>query len=427
MQNYYPLILMKKMKNRIKLLCTLSVLNVIACAPANQTRSLPDNASIPQVKVLIQKSPSVSLYANTAFAVRDNVSSQDVGYVSADQRIELKLKNDKIEVFDAQGKSLGAYASLSMITKSANIRYSVGGNAYRGSLLIVPEGETLNVINILDMESYLMGVVRNEIGNLTPDQLDAAKAQAVAARTYAVRYKGKYAQYDYMSDVNDQVYEGASSENDLTSQAVIETIGEIASSDGKPIDAFYFSTCGGVTANVQEVWKSSVPTQYLTSIHNEVAGKNLCEESPHYRWELNWTGEEIEKLIKENLKVVLPQEEVSRVEGQRLYNLAVISRDSSQRVKEFKIGFTKDNFIVSGEQARRILRGEKYILYSSLFRLDLTRNPDGTIQSVKCKGAGFGHGVGMCQYSARTMAKQGYTYKQILQFFYRGTTIKKEY
>lgn len=399
----------------------------IGCTPATSTRSLPDNMSIPQVKVLVQKAPSASISANAAFAAKDNVTSQDIAYVSAGQRIEFRSNKDKIEVFDAQGKSMGIYSTVSLNTKSGDSRFNVGGNTYRGNLLLLSEEEKISVINILDMESYLMGVVRNEIGNLTPDQLDAAKAQAVAARTYAVRYKGKYKNFDYMSDVSDQVYEGASSENDLTTQAVLETAGEIAVSDGKPINAFYFSTCGGVTSNVQEVWKSSTPVNYLKSIRNEIAGKIMCEESPHYRWELNWTGDEIEKLIKENLKVVLPQEEVSRVDEQRLYNLAVLSRDSSQRVKEFKIGFTKDSFIVSGEQARRILRGPKYILYSSLFRIDLVRNSDGSIQSAKCKGAGFGHGVGMCQYSARTMAKQGYTYKQILQFFYRGTEVKKTY
>ncbi|MBL7995414.1 SpoIID/LytB domain-containing protein [bacterium] len=415
------------MKSHTILFCALFSFTAIGCSPTITTRSLPDNASIPQVKILIQKTPTVSLYANAAFAVKDNISGQDIGYVSAEQRIELRRSKDKIEVFDATGKSIGVSSSFSMDTKSTSIRFSVGGNSYRGSLLLLPEEDKINVINILDMESYLMGVVRNEIGNLMPDQLEAAKAQAVAARTYAVRYKNKYKQYDYVSDVNDQVYEGASSESDITTRAVIETIGEIAIMDGKPINAFYFSTCGGITANVQEVWKSSAPTAYLVSINNEVAGKNLCEDSPNYRWELNWTGDEIEKLIKENLKVVIPQEEVARIDNQRLYNLAVMSRDSSQRVKEFKIGFTKDSFIVSGEQARRILRGEKYILYSSLFRLDIMRNPDGTIHSVKCRGAGFGHGVGMCQYSARTMAKQGYTYKQILQFFYRGAELGKSY
>lgn len=415
------------MRKRTILSYILVGLTAIGCATTTTTRSLPDNTSIPQVKILIQKAPSVNISANSAFAIKDEATSQDIAYISAEQRIEFKNIKGKTEVFDAQGKSLGSYESLSLSTKTSNILYKVGGNAYRGKLQILTDEDKIDVINILDMESYLMGVVRNEIGNLTPDQLDAAKAQAIAARTYAIRNKGKYKLFDYMSDVNDQVYEGASSESDLTTQAVIETVGEVAELDGKTINALYFSTCGGVTANVEEVWKSSTPTVYLESLNNEIDGKNLCQESPHYRWELNWTGVEIEKLIKENLRVVLPQEEVSKVDSQRLYNLAVISRDSSQRVKEFKIGFTKDSFIVSGEQARRILRGEKYILYSSLFRLDIVRTPGGTIQTVKCKGAGFGHGVGMCQYSARTMSKQGYTYKQILKFFYRGTEVKKTY
>lgn len=399
----------------------------IGCTVPRQTRSIPDNPNIPQVKVLLDKTSAVTITANSAFVVKDGVGGQDITYVSAQQKLELKNAIDKVEVYDSQGKNWGAFSSLTLTSKTPDTRFHTGGNAYRGSLSIVCDAGEILVINVLDMESYLMGVVRNEIGNLSAEQSDAAKAQAVAARTYAIRNKGKYELYDYMSDVSDQVYAGASSESELTNQAVIETLGEIAVADGKPINAFFFSTCGGVTANVQEVWKSSSPTSYLTSIHNEVAGKVLCDESPNYRWELKWTGEEIEKLIKDNLQVVLPQEEVSRINEQRLYNLAVISRDSSQRVKEFKIGFTKDNFIVSGEQARRILRGEKYILYSSLFRVDLIRNPDGTIQSVACKGAGFGHGVGLCQYSARTMARQGYNYKQILQFFYRGTTVKKEY
>jgi stage II sporulation protein D len=414
--------------SKIHFSCSLlAVVLLTACAAPRQTRTLPESPNIPQVKILLEKTPSAMITANSAFVVKDGVSGQDITYVSAQQNLELKNSMDKIEVYDSQGKSWGTFASLTLSSKTPDTRFNVGGNSYRGIITVFSDANNVNVINVLDMESYLLGVVRNEIGNLTSDQLDAAKAQAVAARTYAVRNKGKHELFDFFSDVNDQVYEGASSESDLTTQAVIETVGEVAEIDGKPIQAFYFSTCGGVTANVEEVWKSSVPTTYLASIHNEVAGKVMCAESPNYRWELKWTGEEIEKLVKENLQVVLPQEEVSRISDQRLYNLSVVSRDSSQRVKEFKIGFTKDNFIVSGEQARRILRGEKYILYSSLFRIDLTRNPDGSIQSAVCKGAGFGHGVGMCQYSARTMAKQGYSYKQILQFFYRGTTIKKEY
>lgn len=149
--------------------------------------------------------------------------------------------------------------------------------------------------------------------------------------------------------------------------------------------------------------------------------------SPHYRWEVTWIGEDIEKLVKTNLPMVLKiMDDTTKLKPQRLYNLAILSRDSSQRVKELKIGFTNDFYIVTGEQARRIFKGDK-ILYSSLFKMDLERNPDGTLAKVICKGAGYGHGVGMCQYSARAMALEGYSYKQILNFFYRGTSVKKMY
>lgn len=406
----------------------------IGCAGPSTFRSVPENTNIPQVKVLIQKtSQPVVISATMAFAAKNSDTQQDITFVSAGEQIQLKPAQNKIEILNAQLKSLGTFEKVWMLAKSPDNRFQVGSNAYRGSLTAWTDGQQVFIVNNLDMESYVMGVVKNEIGSLASDQLDAGKAQAVAARTYAVRNKNKNMKQDYFfaSDVSDQVYQGASSESELTNQAVLETLGEIATYEGKPINALYFSTCGGVTANAQDVWKSSPHAPYLVSISNQIGDTALCAESPRYRWELKWAGDEISKLIKANLPAVLkdqmPNENFAKLDSQKLYNLTILKRDSSQRVQEFKIGFAKDSYVVTGEQIRRILKGDRYILYSSLFRLDLTRNPDGTIQTVVCKGAGYGHGVGMCQYSARTMAKLGYTYKQILQFFYRGTSTQKMY
>jgi stage II sporulation protein D len=418
------------MKTKIIGIC--GAILMAGCTGPSTFRSVPENANIPQVKVLIQKtSQTVAVSATTAFAVKNADNQQDITFVSADQKIQLKRTQDKVEILDAQQKSLGTFQKIWIVAKSADNRFSVGGNSYRGSLNGWIEGDQILVVNNLDMESYVMGVVKNEIGNLTSDQLDAAKAQAVAARTYAVRSKNKNTKQDYYfaSDVSDQVYQGASSESDLTNRAVLETLGEIAIYEGKPINAVYFSTCGGITANAEDVWKGTPHTPYLVRVSTHIGDTVLCAASPHYRWELKWTGEELSKLIKANLPAVLkndlPNENFAKLDSQKLYNIAVIKRDSSQRVQELSIGFTKDSYVVSGEQARRVLKGDKYILYSSLFRMDVTRNTDSTIQTVLCKGAGYGHGVGLCQYSAREMAKMGYTYKQILQFFYRGTSTQK--
>ncbi|NUM81664.1 SpoIID/LytB domain-containing protein [bacterium] len=394
-------------------------------------RSVTTSDAVPQVKVLLrQTSQAVAVTANMAFVVKGD-DNQDITYVSEGQKIELKCAQDKIEIYDAQGKSLGKTITATCSAKSDEIRFLTGGNSYRGRLVATANNGEMMLLNVLDMESYLMGVVRNEIGKLPMEQIEAAKAQAVAARTYAVKNRNKYKTYDYVSDVGDQVYQGASSETDVSNQAVVETAGQILQYNDQPISAFFFSTCGGVTANAIDVWKNSSSTPYLQSIRTSYNGKNFCMESPLYRWEVKWTGDEIENLIKANLPAILkdqlPSEDFSKLQTQQLYNLAVIQRDSSQRIQTITIGFSKDQYTVTGEQIRRILKGEKSILYSSLFRIDIQRNADGTIMTVSAKGAGNGHGVGMCQWCARTMAKDGYGYQQILGYFYRGTALKKMY
>ncbi len=420
------------MKKLITALILLIMFVLIGCSAGVTTRSLPDTGSAPHVKVLIQKADGqVSVLGTSAFALRNEGETTDLAIVSGGQKIQLRRADGMVEFGDGQSLT-GKTARLVLTSGAAEGRFELGGKSYRGTLTAFVADSVLHVVNSLDMESYLMGVVRNEIGRVSTSELEAAKAQAIAARTYAVRNKGKYKNgYDFVADVNDQVYGGASSESDLTNQAVLETVGQIAEFEGKPINAVYFSTCGGVTASAEDVWKTSDRTAYLTRLSDIVDDRAFCEKSPHHRWELKWTGEELESLLRKNLPLVmqkdLPEEDFSKLEGQRLYNLAILKRDSSQRVQELKIGFTRDIYVVSGEQARRVLRGEKYILYSSLFRIDIDRNDNGTIRTVVCKGAGFGHGVGMCQYGALEMARRGYSADQIIRFYYRGAALKKLY
>lgn len=416
-----------KLQYCLKIMC----LFFLGCSAAPRMRSVTTTDAFPQVKILLrQTSQAVAVSANLAFVVKSE-NNQDMTYVSEGQKIELKCAQDKIEIYDAQGKSLGKSTTVTCSAKSDEIRFATGGNAYRGRLVATASNGEMMLINVLDMESYLMGVVRNEIGKLPMEQVEAAKAQAVAARTYAVKNRNKYKTYDYVSDIGDQVYQGASSETDVSNQAVMETTGQILQYNDQPINAFFYSTCGGITANVSDVWKNSTKVPYLQSIRTIYNGKNFCMESPLYRWEVKWTGDEIENLIKANLPTILkdemPGEDFSKLQTQKLYNLTVLQRDSSQRIQSIKIGFDKNQYTVSGEQIRRILRGEKSILYSSLFRIDIQRNADGTIMDVTAKGAGNGHGVGMCQWCARTMAKDGYGYQQILGYFYRGAVMKKVY
>ena len=142
--------------------------------------------------------------------------------------------------------------------------------AYRGAIEIFPNARrTLTVVNELPLEDYLRGVVPNELNPTTFGQLEALKAQAVAARTYIQRNLGQYSKegYDICATDACQVYFGVRTEDPLATQAVIDTRGVIAAYDGKPINALYSSTCGGRTEDAEHIFNERVP--YLVS--------TLCE------------------------------------------------------------------------------------------------------------------------------------------------------
>jgi len=146
---------------------------------------------------------------------------------------------------------------------------SVDGTTYRGLLEVRPTDEgALVVVNIVNLEDYLRGVVPNELSPQSFPQLEALKAQAVAARTYALRNRGQYASkgYDICATPACQVYRGRSSEHPLTDQAVEETRGIIAAYHGTLINALYTSTCGGHTENAVNIFEGEQEVPYLKGV-----------------------------------------------------------------------------------------------------------------------------------------------------------------
>jgi stage II sporulation protein D len=144
------------------------------------------------------------------------------------------------------------------------------GRAYRGAIEVFGNTRhTLTVVNELPLEQYLRGVVPNELSPSTFGQIEALKAQAVAARTYIYRNLGQYANegYDVCATDTCQVYMGARSEDPLATRAVDETLGTIATYDDKPINALYSSTCGGRTEDAENIFNERVP--YLVSVSCE--------------------------------------------------------------------------------------------------------------------------------------------------------------
>ena len=160
-------------------------------------------------------------------------------------------------------------ASAALFPANADQDLSVDGLAYRGLLEVRPAGTGgLTVINVLNLEDYLRGVVPNELSPQSFPQLEALKAQAVAARTYALRNRGQFEAkgYDICATPACQVYRGRSSEHPLTDQAVEETRGIIASYRGNLINALYTSTCGGHTEDAVNIFEGEHEVPYLTGV-----------------------------------------------------------------------------------------------------------------------------------------------------------------
>ena len=302
---------------------------------------------------------------------------------------------------------------------------SIGGKPYRGSALVRPRPNgRVTAINLVDMESYLLGVVPYEIGRVGPELLEASKAQAVAARTYAFRYLGRRANlgFDVFATVADQVYGGAAGEHPPVSEAVLATAGEILTYNGEPIEAFYHSTCAGQTAAIEEVWPEQ-PRPYLVSVVdvNPQTGIAFDSVSSRFRWTQRWSADSLTTILNRTLRDSLPAG--VRDIGE-LRDFQVLERTASNRIKRMRITTSNGIFHLGGDRIRWIfLTPTGAILNSSRFDVTTERDAQGRVVAVVASGGGWGHGIGMCQVGAMGRARAGQDYRTILRTYYPGTSI----
>lgn len=274
----------------------------------------------------------------------------------------------------------------------------VNARRLRGSIEIIKVGNTLTAVNTLDVESYVKGVLYHEASHHWP--LAALEAQAVAARSYALYQMevNKDKDFDVTSDIYSQVYGGRSSERFRTNKAVDETKHLILTYKGRLFPAYYHATCAGRTEDVRELWKQDwLP---LRGIRCE-----YCRISPHYYWKKNFRLKDIQDKLNQNgygLGLIKEINVDERSASGRVKTLTVRARDG----KEIK---------VSGKDFRNIIGPN--VLKSSNFVVDMKG------YYVDLIGKGWGHGVGLCQWGAYGMARRGFNFEQILEFYYPGTEI----
>jgi stage II sporulation protein D len=365
-------------------------------------------------------SASVEVGADDRFMVR-SADGRVVERVNAGETVRFTSAAGGITLRTSGGRTQsGLRAPLTVEAPEGILR--LRNNPFRGVFLVQqsPRGG-ITLVNRLDMESYLLGVVPREIGRVGPELVEAAKAQAVAARTYAVRYLGRRSAqgFDVFATVEDQVYGGVSGETPLISDAVLATVGEVMEYNGQPIVAYYHSTCAGRTAAIDEVWNEG-PIPYLVSVVdvNPATGEAYDRTSSRFTWTERWTGPELVSTLNKTLADSLRGRRITRVTDMR-----VLQRTPSGRVRAMTIATDAGRFTVGKDRVRWILtpmRGG--ILNSSKF--DVRMTPDG---GVVAEGGGWGHGIGMCQVGAMGRARAGQDYRTILRVYYPGTEIRKVY
>lgn len=268
----------------------------------------------------------------------------------------------------------------------------IGDRWYRGKVKLIRQANGIIAVNQVNLEDYLYSVVGAEAIASWPQE--ALKAQAVAARTYALHKKATSNSklYDLDTTTNTQVYKGLDSEYTTTHQAVEGTKGQIMTYHNKVILAVFHSSSGGHTENVEDIWNSSLP--YLRGV------VDYDQTSPVYQWTKTFSQAELtERLGKKigEIKALIPQK--TTPQG-RVISMTVVG--------------TNGTTTITGKQIRKALD-----LKSSLFTI---ANFAGVF---RVQGRGFGHGVGLSQWGAYFLAKEGVNYQTILNHYYQNALISR--
>jgi stage II sporulation protein D len=279
---------------------------------------------------------------------------------------------------------------------------ALDGRRYRGALELRHRGAGLTVVNIVPVDDYLLSVVPEEMPTDWP--AEALKAQSVAARSFALKSRGRHAAegYDLCTTTHCQLYKGIASEKTASTAAVRATRGEVLTYGGQPIEALFHTDSGGMTESSEDVWGSHVP--YLRAVRDTPLGT--------MPWTKTVSTADLEK------KLAAKGHNIGRLRAIELSPLAVgraaKDRTASGRVKAMTVTGTKGSVTLSGTAWRSLLG-----LKSALFSAKLTKD------SVTFTGFGAGHGLGISQWGAKRLAETGKSYADILHHYYTGVTLQR--
>nr|HPM41288.1 SpoIID/LytB domain-containing protein [bacterium] len=275
-------------------------------------------------------------------------------------------------------------------------RFRIGQRSFRGEISILwRERGNLFVVNRLPLEDYLAGLINSEISSSWP--IESIKAQAVAARTYAMnqvegaRRAASKRPYDITGTTLDQVYDGAHQEDYRSHEAVRETRGQLLTRGGSVFPAYYHSCCGGRTERASTVWAGEAGPPVISD--------EWCARSPKLLWSYTIPAKKLsEELSRAGVRIGTPR------------SVATSALPDSPRNEMLLIEDEEGLKTVLATTARKALGYAN--LKSTWFEVEMKGG------EVVFTGRGYGHGVGLCQWGAKAMAEAGRSYRDILKFYY---------
>ena len=326
---------------------------------------------------------------------------------------------------------------------------------YHGAFEIVqhPDRKGFYLVNLVEVQEYLKGVVPNEMP--VRFGLEALKAQAVAARNYVLSTRTQaYEEFNVVDSVASQVYYGVNTEDDLSTRAVMETDGIVALYDNEPILALYSSTAGGYTESYSNAFSDpntkmfpSISKPYLVAVPDKEEFKPLDEEekakefyeskipsydieSPYYRWQKTWAVGELENILKSTLVAQSKTGFIHPAFNQgdelgHIKDIKVMKRGASGKAIEVELMTDRGCYRIAKELViRRVFQKDGISLPSANIIIEKQLDNYGNVTDITINGGGFGHGVGMSQYGAGYMAnKLDQPYYNILRHYYSGINL----
>ncbi|MGA1283957.1 MAG: SpoIID/LytB domain-containing protein [Prochlorothrix sp.] len=348
-----------------------------------------------QLRVAVEDGVSqVQVGTSSAAIVRDS-SGRQLGQMSAMAGSLARNRGGQV--------SLGSWNASQLWVEPQQGGYVwIGDRWYRGrALLSVQDGEIL-AVNYVDLDEYLYSVVGSEMPTNWP--LEALKAQAVAARSFALHKRNTQgnARYDLGDTTTWQVYKGIGAETTSTQAAVSQTAGQVLTYNGSIIEAVFHSSSGGHTENVEDVWSQPLP--YLRGV------ADFDQYAPVFQWQETFSASQMRQRITGIGNII---------------SMTPVSVTPQGRVREMKVIGDAGQRVLSGNELRRALD-----LRSSLFRVAPAGGSSGGNKSsvpttFVVQGRGFGHGLGLSQWGAYGLASQGYNYQQILGHYYQNAGLAR--